>query len=90
MLMMLGLLRVQNPKSEPADAHDARPYMERADAQDAGPVGAQSSTWNRLMLMMLGLLGRKAKTEPADADDAGLVGPQSPTGNRLILMMLGL
>ena len=35
--------------------------MQPADAHDAGPVGAQNPKVNQLMLMMLGLLGRKAQ-----------------------------
>ena len=34
--------------------------MEQADAHDAGPIGANNPKQNQLMLMMLGLLGRKA------------------------------
>ena len=67
MLIILGLSGHKNAQTEPADVHDAwpvgaqKPKSEPADAHDAGPVGAQSPQCNQLMLVMLGLLPRKAQ-----------------------------
>ena len=61
-----GFFWERKPKQVSADAHDAgffgakSPSQVPDDAHDAGPVGTQSSKRYKLLLVKLGLLGRKA------------------------------